>query len=224
MNRYAIIVAGGTGTRFGSSIPKQFLPLQGIPVLMHTIKAFHLADNNINIILALPKAQIPFWHELCKTHAYNTAHTIIEGGDTRFQSVKNALATLPTHSGIVAVHDGVRPLVTKEVIINAYKVAEAVGSAIPVIPVTDSIRLKELSGTSHALNRDLLVAVQTPQAFRCDILIKAYDTPFSPEYTDDASVYEKSGHKVVLINGESRNIKITNPFDIALAELLLNNE
>ncbi|MEG1539245.1 MAG: 2-C-methyl-D-erythritol 4-phosphate cytidylyltransferase [Muribaculaceae bacterium] len=223
MKRYAIIVAGGKGSRFESTIPKQFVPLRGIPVLMHTIKAFHSTDNSISILLALPKGQIAYWQSLCKEYSFTIPHIIIEGGDTRFQSVKNCLTTISSLDGVVAIHDGVRPLITKEIITKAYEVAEIKGSAIPVIAVTDSIRMKDEHG-SKAMKRDNLVAVQTPQTFRCNLIIEAYKTPFSDRYTDDASVFENSGHEIVLIDGNSKNIKITNPFDIALAELLLNNE
>lgn len=219
MNRYAIIVAGGSGSRFGSAIPKQFLPLSGKPVLMHTIARF--AQAGAKIVLALPQAQIGYWNTLCKQYAFTQPVTTVAGGDNRFESVKNALAAITADKGdIIAVHDGVRPIVSQDVIENAYAEAAIHGSAIPVIQVTDSIRMTD-GNASHAVDRSRLVAVQTPQAFDASLLLPAYDTQYIATFTDDASVVEHAGHAVHLIAGDTCNIKITHPGDIEIAELLL---
>lgn len=224
MTKYAIIVAGGKGARFGSNIPKQFLPLNNIPVLMHTIKRF--AQCNAQIIVALPEAQIQDWNELCKKHSFTIQHTIVAGGTTRFGSVKNALDTiLPQEKDLIAVHDGVRPLVSCEIINEAYNTAALIGSAIPAIEVTDTIReLNHDNITSKALLRSSLRAVQTPQTFNASLLKSAYNVPFSEMFTDDASVVEAYGHQVTLTKGSPNNIKITHSLDLLIAEELLKNE
>lgn len=224
MTKYAIIVAGGKGTRFGSDVPKQFLSLNGKPVLMHTIMRF--ADAGAEIILVLPKAQIQMWEELCNAHDFHIPHKIVAGGSTRFHSVKNALSHItPADGDLIAVHDGVRPLVSKVIIDEAYFTASLHGSAIPAIETTDTIR--QISGdgkSSKTLPRPTLRAVQTPQTFNAKILKEAYDTPFSDTFTDDASVVEASGHSVTLTAGSPQNIKITHSIDLIIAEELLKNE
>lgn len=222
MTKYAIIVAGGSGTRFGSNIPKQFLPLLGKPVLMHTVERF--AECGAKILLVLPSAQQSYWQELCEKYNFKLPHKVVAGGDSRFASVKNAILSLsPENGDVVAVHDGVRPLVSLRVIDEAFEQAAKCGSAVPAIKVSDSIRKINHDGTSQALKRDELVAVQTPQAFDALELKKAYEVEFAPFFTDDASVYEYSGHKVKLIEGDVDNIKITHHNDIAIAENLMGN-
>ncbi len=221
MTRYAIIVAGGSGTRFGANVPKQFLTLGEKPVLMHTINKFQSVGNT-TIIVVLPQASIEWWQELCEQHSFTTPHTVVAGGNNRFESVSNALnAITPQDGDLIAVHDGVRPLVSTNLIEAAYQQAETLGSAIPAVAVTDSIRQLTGDNTSAALSRDLLRAVQTPQTFRADLLMQAYNVPFSPFFTDDASVVESSGHGICLIDGEVNNIKITHPQDLVIAELLM---
>lgn len=224
MIRYAIIVAGGQGTRFGSDTPKQFLPLKGMPVLMHTIQKF--AKCNAKIIVVLPQAQIEMWKTLCDTHAFGTPHSVVSGGNSRFGSVKNALDTITPQAGdLVAVHDGVRPLVTQDIIEEAFHTAEACGTAIPTVEVTDTTRQLSSDGTSSkVLFRSSLRAVQTPQTFDASLLKQAYNTPFSDTFTDDASVVEAAGHSVTLTHGSPQNIKITHPIDLLIAEELLKNE
>lgn len=224
MTKYAIIVAGGKGTRFGSDIPKQFLPLSSIPVLMHTIKRF--AQCEAQIIVALPETQIQDWNELCKKHSFSINHAIVAGGTTRFGSVKNALDTIsPQEDDLIAVHDGVRPLVSAEIINEAYSTAAITGSAIPAIEVTDTTRQLNNDGTtSKALIRDSLRAVQTPQTFNATLLKSAYEQPYSAAFTDDASVVEACGHQVTLTKGSPTNIKITHSLDLLIAEELLKNE
>lgn len=223
MNRFAIIVAGGSGTRFGGPVPKQFLLLAGQPVLMHTISQFSKAATS-HIVVVLPEAQIEHWHGLCRQYGFTLAHQVVAGGDSRFQSVKNALIALHFAPGdLVAVHDGVRPLVSPELITAAFDAAQRTGSAVPAIPVTDSVR-QFTDGTataSVALDRASLRAVQTPQTFDALHLLAAYDVPFDPTFTDDASVLERAGGSITLIEGEPSNIKITRRIDLAIAEQLL---
>ncbi|MGN1246215.1 MAG: 2-C-methyl-D-erythritol 4-phosphate cytidylyltransferase [Muribaculaceae bacterium] len=230
MKKYAIIVAGGSGTRFGSDVPKQFLPLAGIPVLMHTVRKF--AHCNAQVVLVLPSAQQDYWRELCKNHHFEVECTVATGGSSRFESVKNGLRAVEALAAetcdvgekmVVAVHDGVRPLVSPKVIERAYEEAAIYGSAVPVVAVTDSIRHIEPDGTSRAMRRDELVAVQTPQTFTLDLLHEAYNVELSPLFTDDASVVEAAGHCIHLIEGNHDNMKITHPGDIAIAENILKN-
>ena len=224
MTKYAIIVAGGKGTRFGSDMPKQFLPLKGIPVLMHTIAKFKSCKTQI--IVVLPESQISIWKELCVTHIFNIPHTIIAGGHTRFHSVKNALDSIsPSEDDLIAVHDGVRPLVSTSIINEAYDTASIHNSAIPATDVTDTIRQFNNDGTASAtLNRASLKAVQTPQTFKAELLKRAYSLPYTDTFTDDASVVEATGHQVTLTKGDPKNIKITHAIDLIIAEELIENE
>lgn len=223
MTRYAIIVAGGSGTRFGGEVPKQFQLLCGRPVLMHTIDKFAAAGATITLVL--PQAHHGLWSDLCKQYDYTTPHNVATGGASRFESVCNGLATLSLTDGdVVAVHDGVRPLVSTQLIEHTYVVAHDKGSAIPAIVPADSIRMTDGDGKSHQLLRSDLRAVQTPQTFDASVLKGAYDVPFSPLFTDDASVVEAAGHQVTLVDGEPSNIKITHPIDIIVAEKLMTNE
>lgn len=221
MNRYAVIVAGGTGSRFGSTLPKQFVPLNGEPVLMHSVRAFHIYDPTVEIIVVLPNEYLTLWNDICRQHEFTVPHRIAIGGENRFESVKNALHTIKEAEGLVAVHDGARPLVDLQTIADGFNTAERCGSAIPVIPVTDSIRQLDRQG-SHTISRDTLVAVQTPQVFNLSLLKEAYNTAYSPMFTDDASVVEYRGTEVALYKGNVRNIKITHPDDIKIAEIILN--
>ena len=220
MKKYVIIVAGGTGTRFGGTLPKQFVPLNGIPVLMQTIKAFHDYDPQACLIVALPAQFAGLWEELCRSHQFDIPHKIADGGATRFDSVKKALAAIPENEGLVAVHDGARPLVRSTTIASGFATAESAGSAVPVVPLTDSVR--QIDGTdSHAVDRKTLVAVQTPQIFQIDMLKKAYAAAKSDSFTDDASVVEAAGYKIALYDGDAENIKITHPADLKIAEWIL---
>ncbi len=223
MTRYAIIVAGGSGTRFGGEVPKQFQLLCGRPVLMHTIDKFAAAGATVTLVL--PQAHHALWHELCDKHGYTTPHAIATGGASRFESVSNGMATLPLAEGdVVAVHDGVRPLVSVDLIEATYETATRTGSAIPAITPSDSIRMVDADGSSHQLLRSDLRAVQTPQTFDASLLKGAYDVEFSPLFTDDASVVEAAGHTVTLVEGQPSNIKITHPIDLIVAERLMNDE
>ena len=222
MRTIAIIVAGGSGTRFGAELPKQFLELGGKPVLMRTISAF--GGGFSDVIVTLPEGQMALWRELCERYGFAVPHRVVAGGETRWHSVKNALDSIGDISGvdIIAVHDGVRPLVTAEVISRTVEAARRDGAAIPVVMLNDSVRQVE-KGVSHALDRSTLRAVQTPQVFDARVLMAAYGQPFESTFTDDASVVERAGHSVTLVEGDPQNLKITRPMDLALAEYLLNN-
>lgn len=222
MKRYAIIVAGGKGLRMGGEIPKQFLHLKGLPILMHTLNRFHRFDPEIELVVVLPADQQPYWNELCKQHHFLTPHQIVTGGETRFHSVSNGLEAIG-NDGIVAIHDGVRPLVSGSVLQQAYETAGQTGSAIPTTPAIESLRVLAPDGTSHAVDRSLFVQVQTPQVFHTPKLKAAYRQPYRNDFTDDASVFEAAGNTVTLIPGNRENIKITQPADLTLAELLIEN-
>ena len=221
--RYAIIVAGGSGKRFGSEMPKQFLPLDGKPVLMRTIEKFDQAGATI--VVVLPVEHQEMWMAMCKDDNFAVSHTIADGGKTRFESVKNGIAAIENlaDGNLVAVHDGVRPLASVELINRCYDTAQETGSAIPVVNPSDSIRQVMDDGTSQQLLRSSLRAVQTPQTFKAELLRGAYDVEESPLFTDDASVIEAIGHKVALVEGEIANIKITTPIDMVIATELLKN-
>lgn len=220
--RYAIIVAGGRGLRMGGELPKQFLPLGGKPVLMRTLELFE--GEVSRIILVLPEDHIPFWEELCERYHFTLPHTVALGGETRFHSVRSGLSHLP-QEGLVAVHDGVRPLASHELIRRSFEEAEQSGAALPACPVTDSLRLRQDEGKSEAVDRSRYVAVQTPQTFDLGRLQQAYQQDYSPLFTDDASVYEAASlGSITLIDGEETNIKLTTPRDLLLAELLLREK
>lgn len=219
MRRTVVIVAGGKGLRMGTDIPKQFLPVGGMPVLMRTINAFHNFDADMDIILVLPSDQQGYWSELCREYSFCTPHRIADGGETRFHSVRNGLA-LAADEGLIAVHDGVRPFVTAEVIERCFAEAEQKKAVIPVIPVVDTVRQLVDVG-SVTVSRDLYRLVQTPQTFDAALLKEAYRQPYTPHFTDDASVVEALGHEVTLVEGCRENIKITTQFDLKVAEAIL---
>ncbi len=220
MKRQVLIVAGGKGLRMGAALPKQFLPIGGQPVLMHTIRRFYEYDADVRIILVLPREQQPYWKTLCAQHHFGIHYELADGGETRFHSVRNGLEKA-AEVGAIAVHDGVRPFVSKEVIARCFQEAEATGAALPVIDLVDSLRLVDPSGAqSKVVDRSLYRLVQTPQVFRAALLKEAYRQPYHSGFTDDASVVEAAGHSVTLIPGNRENIKITNPLDLQLAELL----
>ena len=215
---WAIIVAGGSGSRIQAAVPKQFLELSGTPVLMHSITAFADACEGIQMIVVLPSQQIEYWQELCSRHDFTLPHEVVEGGDTRFQSVKNGLSLL-AGEGLVAVHDGVRPLASLQTIVRCFHEAAKYGCAVPVLPVNDSVR--QLSqASSKILDRTRLRLIQTPQVFDAALLKKAYQRPYAPTFTDDASVFEKAGHDIHLTEGNVENIKITTQNDLIIAEAL----
>jgi len=218
----AIIVAGGKGLRMGSDIPKQFLNIGGRPVLMHTLEAFATAIEGIRLILVLPEEHIPYWRDTCKAHGFTVAHTVVAGGETRFHSVANGLQAITDDEGLVAVHDGVRPFVSAEVIRNTFSAAAQYGAALPVVPVVETLR--ELAdGTSVTRDRRLFRLVQTPQVFDTRLLKRAYTQQYLDTFTDDASVVEALGNRMHLVEGNTENIKLTTPFDIAIANTIINS-
>lgn len=223
MKYYAIIVAGGKGNRMNQTVPKQFLELRGKPVLMHTLEAFHQCVLNPEIILVLNTDLHSFWEELCSKHNFTLAHRVIKGGEERFHSVKNGLDEIKGE-GIVAIHDAVRPLVTAGLILRSYEMAEEKGNAVAAIQPVDSVRIKKEGMDSAALNRSELYLIQTPQTFRTEQLDNAYNQPFRNEFTDDASVVEKAGFSINILEGERSNIKITYAQDMEMAAFLLNNK
>jgi 2-C-methyl-D-erythritol 4-phosphate cytidylyltransferase len=218
MNRVAVIVAGGSGTRMGKELPKQFLELNGKAILIHSIAAFLHAYTDIHIVLVLPKEYIELAKELVSQISLTTDIEFVEGGATRFDSVKNGLQHVKD-AELVFVHDAVRCLVTPELIKSCSETASQLGSAIPVIPVRDSMRRVDSSNqTSVIVNRENLVVVQTPQTFKRNILLSAYDVEYCSSFTDEASVVEAAGYQVNLVPGEETNIKITFPEDLQYAE------
>ena len=219
MKKHIIIVAGGKGLRMGGEIPKQFLPIGGKPVLMRTIEAFHLYDNTIHVVLVLPVSQQAYWRELCKKYSFELPHEVADSGETRFHSVMNGLA-LVEGEGLVGVHDGVRPFVSQEVITRCYAEAGTKKAVIPVIGVVETVR--RLEGTdSVTVPRDQYKLAQTPQVFDVALLQRAYQQKYTEMFTDDASVVEALGEKVFLVEGNRENIKLTTPFDLKLAEMLI---
>ena len=206
MTYTVLIVAGGKGLRMGSDLPKQFLPIGGKPVLMHTIEAFHHFDRTMKIILVLPQEQQTYWQELCAKHSFVIEHTVVDGGETRFHSVKNGLACV--NSGLVGVHDGVRPFVSPEVIKRCYELAAIKKAVIPVIDVVETVRHITETG-SETVSRNDYKLVQTPQVFDAELLKQAYAQEYTPFFTDDASVVEAMGIPVCLVEGNRENIKIT---------------
>jgi len=220
VKKYIIIVAGGRGSRMGSTIPKQFLNLNSKPILMHTIEKMHQSLDHSEIILALPKSELHNWKKLCKKHQFKVNHHIIEGGNTRFESVGNALKKVNEQS-VIAVHDGVRPFVKNSVVNECINTAKKKGTAIPVLEIEESLRQKTNSG-SVVVNRDDYLIVQTPQCFRSEVLLKAYQKDYSPKFTDDAAVVESMGIEIQLVQGNKENIKITTPEDLKKAQVYIN--
>lgn len=224
MKKAALVVAGGKGTRMGGVISKQYLPIGGKPVIMHTLEKFHKTDPEIFLILVLPANDFTFWRTCCVDYNFSIEHQLVAGGQSRFQSVKNGLDALPFSEGLVAIHDGVRPFVKKQVIRSSYAQAEKSGSAIAVIDLKDSIRRVSEDGSSTFQPRQLFRLVQTPQTFQIDKIKKAFEVEELPQFTDDATVYEHQGWQVSLIPGNPENIKITTPEDLEYADFLVSRK
>ena len=215
---YVIIVAGGKGLRMGGDIPKQFLPVGGRPVLMRTIERFHEYSADLQIILVLPKAQQDYWQALCQEYQFAVDYQLADGGETRFHSVQNGLALVPDDAkGVVGVHDGVRPFVSIDVIGRCYEAARIHKAVIPVTPVIETLRHVS-EGTKPRSDYRL---VQTPQCFDIELLKAANRQPYCDGFTDDASVVEAYGHAITLVEGNRENIKLTTPFDLKIAEILV---
>lgn len=232
----AIVVAGGRGLRMGGSVPKQFMPVGGLPVLMHTLNRLYASLQKVQrflekdavllgkrcsaiIVLVLPEDQQDYWRSLCAHYDFRIPHRVATGGATRFHSVRNGLAAAD-EEGLIGVHDGVRPFVSPGVVEAAYEAAARWGAAIPVLPVVDSLRLVRPDGSSAPVDRSAMRLVQTPQVFRADWLREAYGQPYREEFTDDASVVEAAGHAIALVEGNRENIKLTTPWDMQVAEVI----
>ena len=218
-NKVAIIVAGGTGQRMGSVVPKQFLSIQGKPILLHTIDQFVAAFSDIQLVVVLPAGYIEEGKKLLSQNGFTKNIVFVAGGDTRFQSVKNGLSQV-TASSIVFVHDAVRCLLTPALIQRCFQQAMEKGSAIPAVSSTDTVRL--IKGNNNELfDRENVMLIQTPQTFQSDLLLSAFDQAYNASFTDEANVVEASGQSVYLVDGEFENIKITRPLDLAIAEYIL---
>ena len=221
---YAIIVAGGKGLRMGGEIPKQFIPVAGKPILMHTLEKFQrfgeslTGTGGLEIILVLPKEQQEYWAELCTKYSFKVSHTVVNGGETRFHSVQNGLKAIPDDvNGVVGIHDGVRPFVSLDVIKRCYQEARMKKAVIPVMPVTDTLR--DVTQGKNVYRENYKI-VQTPQTFDIQLLKKANQQPYSEAFTDDASVVEAIGQEVTMVEGNRENIKITTPFDLKIADVI----
>lgn len=220
MERFAILVAGGQGLRMGGDVPKQFLPLGGRPVLMHTIDRFRDVFPDMHIIVVLPQGQHDYWHDLCRRHHLEGGFLTAPGGDTRFHSVLNGLNAIPADvsEGLVGVHDGVRPFVSRDTLRRCYEEAARSGTAVPVTPVVETLRHVSPDGESVTVPRGDYRLVQTPQVFSLALLRQAYRQPYAPQFTDDASVVEALGERITLVEGNRENIKLTTPADLLLAK------
>ena len=218
---HALIVAGGKGTRIKSAIPKQFIELNGKPVLLHTLEAFYQYSENINIILVLPENDLEIWNSIAKKYDFTRKLTLQKGGDTRFQSVKNGLEKIEG-DGLVAIHDGVRPLVSPDIIGASFRLAAVHKSAVAAVRLKESIRITDQDNTK-AMDRSRFRLIQTPQTFDVGLIKRAYEMREDLSLTDDASVAERAGHVISLFEGSYRNIKITTEEDLLIAEALLSS-
>ena len=230
MSDYIIIVAGGKGLRMGSEVPKQFLPIGGKPVLMRTLERFREYSADLQIILVLPEAQQAYWYELCLQYGFQVEYALANGGATRFHSVQNGLALVPVDAeGVVGVHDGVRPFPSVDVISRCYETARTAGAVVPVIPVVETLRHitgngqdgLPYTGPSETVPRGDYRLVQTPQCFDIQLIKAANRQPYNDGFTDDASVVESYGHDITLVDGNRENIKITTPYDLKIAECII---
>ncbi|MEY2704964.1 MAG: hypothetical protein RL407_1026 [Bacteroidota bacterium] len=224
MDKVALVVAGGKGMRMGASISKQYLLLGGKPVLMHTLEVFYRTDPSIQVYLVLPAEDFTFWKGLCREHQFEIPHRLVAGGNSRFQSVKNGLLALSLNQGLVAIHDGVRPFVSPKVIQEGFSLAQTAGSAIPVLPLKDSLRQVPQDGSSRFVDRKDFRLVQTPQTFQLDKIREAFGTEELPIFSDDATVYEHQGWELSLFEGNLENIKLTTPEDLVYADFMISKK
>ena len=221
---FAIIVAGGSGSRMKSETPKQFIPLGNKPIIMQTVSRFLHFSDDVSIVLVLPEKEIQTWENLCNAYSFDQKKIkVVVGGATRFLSVKNGLQAIEGATGIVAIHDGVRPVISRELIEKGFKTAQMHGNAIATVVLKDSIRKVNQDNSSTSLDRNEFRLVQTPQTFDLALIRNAYEQTDSVDFTDDASVAESAGQKITLIEGSYQNIKITTPEDLLLAEAVLRN-
>lgn len=221
METYLLLTAGGFGTRMNTGLPKQFIPINGLPVLMHSIKKFHEFDQKIKKILVLPEEFVSLWKDLCMEFNFDIDHQIVRGGSERFFSVQNGLKAIPDQS-IVLIHDGVRPFVSHDTIERVIETTIQLGNATPYIDVNQTVRKSLKNGTNKQINRQSLHLIQTPQGFNSELIKKAYNHKYRKSFTDDASVLEAMGETINLVKGNYTNMKITHPADIIIAEALLN--
>lgn len=222
MKKFVIIVAGGSGQRMGTDLPKQFLELCGKPILMHTLQRFIDFDPQSELILVLPEAQQQLWQALCIKYSFTVPHHVVSGGQTRFHSVKNGLK-LVSQDSLVMIHDGVRPLVSEQTLNRCCQMALEKGNAIPVLPVNESLRM--IQGQENvAVDRSRYFSVQTPQTFISGQILKSFEQPYDPVFTDDASVAERAGFIIHMVEGNTANIKITTPTDLVIAEVFLKEK
>ena len=219
MKKYIVITAAGKGTRFNAEAPKQFMLVNGKPILLHTFDAFLKASKDYHYVLVLSELMMPFWKDICHQYKFTVNHQIVAGGQSRFQSVKNGLQQIPDDA-LVAIHDAVRPSISKRLIDEGFALAIKTGSAIPVVKITDSVR-ETKETVSKPVSRNNLVLVQTPQFFQSSLLKKAYSSTHQTNFTDDASVIEQTGHTVTLFEGDRGNVKVTNPDDIDIIKMFL---
>ena len=223
MNRYAVIVAAGSGMRMGAPIPKQFLEVGGKPILMHTLNRFAAFDASIRLVVVLHPDYVEFWRSLCDKHDYSVPHAIVSGGSERFFSVQKAIQSLvDTEDAIVGIHDAVRPMVSVDTLERCYATAQAMGSAVPCISVNDSMRIVDADG-NRSVDRSSLRIIQTPQCFSLNLLRRAFTQEYNTAFTDDASVVEALGESIVLVEGNRENIKVTTPEDMHWLNVLLTN-
>lgn len=222
MDKYVIIVAGGSGVRMGSAIPKQFMLLNNQPVLMHTILSFFQAGVE-NIIVVVPIPFIEYWETICNTYSFSVPHKVVGGGLFRSQSVKNGLEVIDETEALVAVHDGVRPFVSSETINQAFDTAQEYGTGVPYLDLRDSLRQIEGNESMH-VDRDKFKSVQTPQCYTLAILKRVYNVPRLPSFADDAALVEQFGIPITLFKGSEENIKITTPLDMFFAESLVKSK
>ena len=218
-NHAVIFVAGGTGTRMGSALPKQFLALNNTPILIHTLRNFFSFNRNFEMVVVMHHDYISFWKDLYLQFENVPEHTVVAGGEERFHSVKNGIEAVSNNVQYIAIHDAVRPLVSHETLTRCFNALNEHSAVVPAIPINDSIR--EVHGDlNKSVDRTLYKRIQTPQCFESNVLKEAYSKPFSPLFTDDASVVEANGHSVFLVEGNLENIKITSPIDLIVGESL----
>lgn len=225
MQEFAIIVAGGSGNRMKSDVPKQFLLLHDTPILIHTLRRFFEYSPNIQVVLVLPENQIATWEQLAQQYQVPThLPIVVAGGVTRFQSVKNGLSAIQAPEGLVAIHDGVRPFVSPQLITKSFETAAQHGTAVVCVSSKDSVRVISENGNNQAIERSQVRLIQTPQTFRLSLLRKAFEQTESPNFTDDASVAETAGFPIYLIDGLYENIKITTPEDLIWATAFMSQK
>jgi len=217
IDKFVVIVAGGTGTRMRSKLPKQFMILAEQPVMMHTIRAFNKFDSRIKIIVVLHSSYLDFWSSICEKYNFDIPHKIVIGGKTRFNSVKNGLDAINNDNGIVAIHDAVRPLVSAGTISKCFKYAIKKGNAVPAITPGDSVRMK-INDTGKSVERKNILLIQTPQVFSFSLIKQAYMQDYKKEFTDDATVFETRGEKINIVEGNTLNIKLTTRADMEFAK------